>query len=112
MWLIKNFVVILYSILIAALSILVFPIDYKYKVSGLLMKVWTNIVLFIYGIKVNVYGADNIDSSKGNLYISNHASYLDIFIDLASLRDNGRMVDKKEINRKHMIVIAMVAVRC
>ncbi len=109
MWLIKNFVVILYSILIAALSLLVFPIDYKYKVSNFLMKVWTNIVLFIYGIKVNVYGAENVDASKGNLYISNHASYLDIFVQLAKLPDNVRMVYKKEINRIPLLGWAMLA---
>ena len=109
MWLIKNFVVILYSILIAALSLLVFPIDYKYKVSNFLMKVWTNIVLFIYGIKVNVYGKENIDSSKGNLYISNHASYLDIFVQLAKLPDNVRMVYKNEINKVPLLGWAMLA---
>lgn len=109
MWLIKNFVVILYSILIAALSLIVFPIDYKYKVSNFLMKVWTNIVLFIYGIKVNVYGAENVDASKGNLYISNHASYLDIFVQLAKLPDNVRMVYKKEINRIPLLGWAMLA---
>jgi len=109
MWLIKNFVVILYSILIAALSLLVFPIDYKYKLSNFLMKIWTNIVLFIYGIKVNVYGRENIDSTKGNLYISNHASYLDIFVQLAKLPDNVRMIYKKEINKIPLLGWAMLA---
>jgi 1-acyl-sn-glycerol-3-phosphate acyltransferase len=110
MWLIKNFVVVLYSLLIAILSILIFPIDYKHKLSNPLMKVWTNIVLFIYGVKVNVYGAENINASKGKIYISNHASYLDIFAQLAKLPDNVRMIYKKEINKVPILGWAMMSV--
>ncbi len=71
------------------------------------MKVWTNIVLFIYGIKVKVYGAENIDPKKGKIYISNHASYMDIFVQLAKLPDNVRMIYKKEINRIPVLGWAM-----
>lgn len=109
MWLIKNFIVVLYSLLIAILSILVFPFDYRHKVSDFLMKVWTNIVLFIYGVKVNVYGAENVDAAKGNIYISNHSSYLDIFIQLAKLPDNVRMIYKREINKIPVLGWAMLA---
>lgn len=107
MWLIKNFIVILYSLFVAILSILIYPIDYRNKLSNPLMKVWTNIVLFIYGIKVNVYGAENINSSMGKIYISNHASYMDIFIQIAKLPDNVRMIYKKEINRVPILGWAM-----
>jgi 1-acyl-sn-glycerol-3-phosphate acyltransferase len=109
MWLLKNSVVILYSFLVAILSILIFPVDYKHKLSNLLMKVWTNFVLFIYGIKVNVYGGENIDASKGKIYIANHSSYLDIFVQLAKLPDNVRMIYKKEINKVPLLGWAMLA---
>ncbi|MBE2218704.1 MAG: 1-acyl-sn-glycerol-3-phosphate acyltransferase [Ignavibacteria bacterium] len=71
------------------------------------MKIWTNAVLFIYGIKVKVYGAENIDPAKGKIYISNHASYMDIFVQLAKLPDNVRMIYKKEINRVPVLGWAM-----
>ncbi|MFI5211779.1 MAG: lysophospholipid acyltransferase family protein [Ignavibacteria bacterium] len=99
---------ILYSLLIAILSILVYPVDFRHKVSNFLMKVWTNFVLFIYGIKVNVYGSENIDPAKGKIYISNHASYMDIFVQLAKLPDNVRMIYKKEINRIPILGWAML----
>lgn len=108
MWLLKNFIVILYSFLIAILSILVYPVDLRHKVSNFLMKVWTNFVLFIYGIKVNVYGSENIDPAKGKIYISNHASYMDIFVQLAKLPDNVRMIYKKEINKIPILGWAML----
>ncbi|KXK41267.1 MAG: 1-acyl-sn-glycerol-3-phosphate acyltransferase [Chlorobi bacterium OLB5] len=108
MWLIKNFIVILYSLLIAILSILIFPFDSRNRLSNPLMKIWTKAVLFIYGIKVNVYGQENIDAGKGKIYISNHASYLDIFVQLAYLPDNVRMIYKKEINKVPLLGWAMM----
>ncbi len=110
MWLFKNLAAMMWSFLIAILSILIFPIDYKRKVSNPLMKIWTNTVLFIYGIKVNVFGAENVEASKGKIYISNHASYLDIFVQLAKLPDNVRMIYKKEINRIPVLGWAMWSV--
>lgn len=110
MWVIKNLVAMFWSLLIAVLSILIFPIDYRRRVSNPLMKVWTNVVLFIYGIKVNVYGAENIDPSKGKIYVSNHASYFDIFVQLAKLPDNVRMIYKKEISRVPVLGWAMWSV--
>ena len=107
MWLIKNFIVILYSLAVAILSILIFPFDYRNSLSNPLMKVWTNVVLFIYGIKVNVFGAENIDQHAGKIYISNHASYMDIFVQLAKLPDNVRMIYKKEINKVPILGWAM-----
>lgn len=107
MWLIKNFIVVLYSLVVAILSILIFPFDYRNKISNPLMKVWTSGVLFIYGIKVIVSGAENVDPSKGKIYISNHASYLDIFVQIAKLPDNVRMIYKKEINRIPILGWAM-----
>jgi 1-acyl-sn-glycerol-3-phosphate acyltransferase len=109
MWLIKNFVVIMYSLLVAILSLLIFPIDYNKKLSNSLMRVWTNGVLFIYGISVNVFGAENIILGTGKVYISNHASYLDIFVQLAKIPDNVRMIYKKEINRVPLLGWAMLA---
>ena len=108
MWLIKNFVVISYSLIIAALSIIVYPVDFGHRVSNFLMKIWTNTVLFIYGIKVNVTGGENIDPSAGKIYISNHASYMDIFVQLAKLPDNVRMIYKKEINKVPLLGWAML----
>ncbi|MCC6865920.1 MAG: 1-acyl-sn-glycerol-3-phosphate acyltransferase [Ignavibacteria bacterium] len=108
MWLIKNFIVILYSLLVAIISILIWPVDYKNWLSNPLMRVWTKGTLFIYGIKVHVYGAENIKPGEGKIYISNHASYLDIFVQLAYLPDNVRMIYKKEINKIPVLGWAML----
>lgn len=109
MWLIKNFLIIIYSFIIAVISLLIYPFDYRYKISGPLLKLWSSLVLMIWGVKVNVYGTENIDKKKGKIYISNHLSYLDIFVQLAKIPDNIRMIYKKEINKIPLLGVAMMA---
>lgn len=109
MWWFKNGIVMATSFQVALLSILIFPFDFGHHLSNRLMKIWTHIVLFIYGVKVRVYGREHIDPSKGKIYISNHSSFLDIFVQLAKLPDNVRMIYKREMNR---IPILGLAMRC
>lgn len=111
MWLIRNFIVLVYSFLVAIVSLLIFPVDRNRKLSSSLMRVWTKYSLFILGVKVEVIGAENIKNSLGKVYISNHASYLDIFVQLAYLPDSVRMIYKKEINRIPLLGWAMAAAR-
>lgn len=108
MWLVKNFLVIVFSLIIAVLTITLYPFDYKKKISNVLIRFWAKAVLFIYNIKVYVFGTENIKNKKGKIYISNHSSYLDIFVQLAYLPDSARMIYKKEINRVPILGIAML----
>lgn len=109
MWLIKNFIVVLYSLLVAILSLLIFPIDPGKRISNSLMRIWTRGTLFIFGVNIKIYGTENIIPGEGKIYISNHASYLDIFTQLAYLPDNVRMIYKKEINKVPVLGWAMLA---
>jgi 1-acyl-sn-glycerol-3-phosphate acyltransferase len=109
MWLVKNIVFAIISIMTAILTLILKPINFKGKPINLLMKVWCNSTLFIYGVKVNVIGKENITDSSGKVYISNHASYLDIFVLLAKIPDNVRIIYKKELNKIPLIGWAMLA---
>ncbi|MFI5144835.1 MAG: lysophospholipid acyltransferase family protein [Ignavibacteria bacterium] len=109
MWLVKNIVFALYSILIAVLVLIFTPIDYKKYISFILLKSWTNGILILYGVKVKITGGENITSHEGKVYISNHASYLDIYVLLAKLPDNVRILYKKELNKMILISWAMRA---
>ena len=105
----KNLVFAIFSIIIALLTLIFCPIDYKGKVSNLLLKIWTNFTLFLYGVKVNITGREYLSSSAGRIYISNHSSYLDIFVLLAKIPDNIRMIYKRELTRMPLIGWAMLA---
>lgn len=109
MWLIKAFVFSVLSIITAVLTLLTAPVNFKGKAAKVILKAWTNSTLFVFGVKVNVYGRENVSSPEGKVYISNHASYLDIFVLLAKVPDNLRMIYKKEINKMPLISWAMRA---
>ncbi|MGA2668293.1 MAG: lysophospholipid acyltransferase family protein [Ignavibacteria bacterium] len=105
----KNLVFAIFSIIIALLTLIFSPVDYKGKVSNFLLKIWTNFTLFLYAVKVIVSGSENISSSAGKIFISNHASYLDIFVLLAKVPNNIRMIYKRELTRMPLIGWAMLA---
>ncbi|RPI16325.1 MAG: 1-acyl-sn-glycerol-3-phosphate acyltransferase [Ignavibacteriae bacterium] len=109
MWLVKNLLFAIISIVIAILTLIFKPVNIKGKPINLLMKLWCNITLLIYGVKVNVYGRENIKDGSGKVYISNHSSYLDIFVLLAKVPDNVRIIYKKELNKIPLFGCAMLA---
>jgi 1-acyl-sn-glycerol-3-phosphate acyltransferase len=105
----KNLVFAIFAIIIALLTLIFSPVDFKGRVSNLLLKIWTNFTLFLYGVKVVVAGSENVSSSSGKVYISNHSSYLDIFVLLAKVPDNIRMIYKRELTRMPLIGWAMLS---
>lgn len=109
MWLIKNFVFSIFTVIIAVLTLIAYPVNFKGKLANLLMKIWTNAMLLFYGVRVNVIGRENITSSEGKVYVSNHASYLDIFVLLAKVPVNLRILYKREMNKIPLLGWAMMA---
>lgn len=108
MWLVQNLFFAIISIVTAVLTLIFKPVNIKGKPINLLMKFWCNSALFIYGVKVNVYGRENIKDGSGKVYISNHSSYLDIFVLLAKIPDNVRIIYKKELNKIPLFGWAMM----
>ena len=52
-----------------------------------LARFWARTVLFACGVRVRVSGLDRVDFSKNYVYVSNHASMLDIPVILAGIPD-------------------------
>jgi len=109
MWLIKNLIFVFYSMFWASFTLISAPFNYKYKIGHFILKNWTKGGLLIYGIKLNVTGNGNIEKDKGYVYVSNHSSYLDILVIFAGVKDNIRMVYKREISRIPIFGWAMLA---
>ncbi len=109
MWLIRNCVFTICSIATAISCLLVFPFDYRKSLTSLIVKAWSNLTIIIYGVKVDVYGAENAAENEGKIYVSNHLSYFDIFVLLAKLPGKVRIIYKKELNRMPLISWAMMA---
>jgi len=106
---VKNLIFVFYSMFWASFTLVSAPFNYKHKIGYFILKNWTRGGLFLYGIKVNLSGNKNIEKGKGYIYVSNHLSYLDILVLLATIPDNIRMVYKSEISRIPIFGWAMLA---
>jgi 1-acyl-sn-glycerol-3-phosphate acyltransferase len=60
-------------------------------------RLWGKTIITLLGINLIVGGSENIDNSKSYLIISNHQSYFDIFVLLASLNLNFKFIAKASL---------------
>jgi 1-acyl-sn-glycerol-3-phosphate acyltransferase len=60
---------------------------------------WSKCILWIFGIKLQVNGYENIDPAKPYVFVSNHASMFDIPTVVMALKGNVNIVFKKELTR-------------
>lgn len=109
MWLVKNLIFVLYSMFWASFTLISAPLNYKHKIGYFILKNWTKGGLMLFGIKVKLHGSENIIKGKGHIYVSNHLSYLDILVLLATIPDNIRMVYRSEISKIPVFGWAMLA---
>lgn len=58
---------------------------------------WARWILWVCGVKVHVFGKENLDPSVPRLYLSNHQSYFDILALLAYLPVDFKFVMKEEL---------------
>ena len=63
------------------------------------MKSWSRLALFLFRVRVTVRGRQRRPGDGNCIYIANHASYMDIPVLGASLRDNIVFVYKEELDR-------------
>lgn len=87
------------SILFAVSAIILTPLDPSGRAFQWNARTWARVVLAICGIRVRVIGLERLDTSRPHVYVSNHASLLDIPAILASIPDQIRIVYKKELER-------------
>jgi 1-acyl-sn-glycerol-3-phosphate acyltransferase len=58
---------------------------------------WSRNLLRVCGVRICVRGGEHIDRSHPTVYVSNHASMLDIPVVVAGIADDVRLVYKKEL---------------
>ncbi len=97
-WL-KAGIIILITIPMAIITALLLPFNYKGKIYHFMAKIWSKIVLFIFNIKIKVKGLENISNGRNYIYISNHASAMDIPALICGIPDQIRFLAKQELGR-------------
>jgi len=68
---------------------------------------WAKAVLWVCGVKVQVYGLENLEPNEARIYLCNHQSYFDIFALLAYLPIQFKFVMKKELMRLPLLGTTM-----
>ena len=95
---IRFLISVVISIVMAILEIIMLPVDRKRgRVFHALARFWARAILLTCGVRVKVRGLEKIDGSKNYVYVSNHASMLDIPVIVAGIPDQIRIVYKKEL---------------
>ena len=68
-----------WTIIFGIAVILVSPFDFKKgKILGFIVRCWAKTIFKTMGIKTEITGLENLDTSKNYIFASNHASSLDI----------------------------------
>ena len=62
-------------------------------------KYWSPIILWICGVKIEIKGIESIVPDKPCIYVSNHASYLDIPCLFYALPDNLHFIAKSSLKK-------------
>jgi 1-acyl-sn-glycerol-3-phosphate acyltransferase len=81
----------------AIAALVCIPFDRKGKLYHGISRFWSRNLLRVCGVRVRVRGGEHIDRSRPTVYVSNHASMLDIPVVVAGIADDVRLVYKKEL---------------
>ncbi|OLD58282.1 MAG: hypothetical protein AUI33_17795 [Ignavibacteria bacterium 13_1_40CM_2_61_4] len=91
--------VVFITILASSVMILVFSVNHSERVYFSLVKSYFRLLLAVCGIRVEVLGAERINSSQNYVFVANHASLFDIPAVVAGMPSNVRLIYKKELER-------------
>jgi len=98
---IKVFLIAVYAIFIAIITIIFSPIDHiwKGKSTFVISKVFSKFILWVAGVKLVIEGREFIDKNENYIYITNHQSFFDIPILMQAAPSNIRFIYKKSLTK-------------
>lgn len=87
------------TIVFSALYLLTIPFDKRNRAFSFFAYYWSKMVLKVSGIKVKTIGLKKLDLSKPYVFVSNHASMLDIPGMVVGVNRYVHFIVKKELGR-------------
>jgi 1-acyl-sn-glycerol-3-phosphate acyltransferase len=96
---VKIVLIWLAAIPLSIIALISTPIDRSGRTFHLMSRTWSGFILWLFGIRVHLKGAENIAPGEHYVYISNHASAFDIPAVVVGIPDDIRFVLKKELTR-------------
>lgn len=96
---IKVFLIAVSGIIIAAITIVSFPFDYRGKITYVLTRAFSKITLAVSGVKLEVEGSEFINKGESYIFVTNHQSMFDIPILMQAAPANIRFIYKKSLTQ-------------
>jgi 1-acyl-sn-glycerol-3-phosphate acyltransferase len=97
---IRVFAALAFTLLMAVSAILANLLDLRRgRLFHVNNRVWAKGVVLLCGLRLSVRGLDKLDFTRNYVYVSNHASLLDIPAVIAGIPDQIRLVYKKELEK-------------
>jgi len=96
---VKGILVALLSALGGIAAIVVRPFDPTRSGFHWIPRTWSKLVLKLFGISVDVRGAEHVQPGRPYVYVANHSSYFDIPAAVYGIPDRIHIVYKKELHR-------------
>lgn len=84
---------------IAVVAFITLPLNKNEKLYHRIGRFWSQVLLRICGVKVELHGAEHCAHGSSVIYAANHASMFDIPVVIGSVPDDIRMVYKKELEK-------------
>jgi 1-acyl-sn-glycerol-3-phosphate acyltransferase len=97
--LITDPLIILFTIILGTWNLIVSFFDHGGHHQVKIARVWSRILIFIAGIKMEVHGREKIDPSGSYVFAANHASYMDTPVVLAHIPVQFRFMAKAGLFR-------------
>jgi len=95
----KLFLIGLHTFILSVLALISILIDRSFKSYHYLSKIFAGGTLFISGVKVKIFGLENIDEKATYVFVSNHASQFDITVLQWGVPNRLAMIFKKELSK-------------
>lgn len=93
----KLLLLVIVTILLAILALIAALIEPKGRLYNFISKVWSNTILWISGVKVELIGKEHLRADESYVYVSNHVSNFDIPVVIKAIPGQLRLVFKKEL---------------
>ena len=94
-WLITDPLIVIATVFFATISMVVSLFDNAGRRQAGVARAWSQVLLFVSGVRVRIEGADKISPGGSYVFASNHASYMDTPAALANIPVQFRFMAKK-----------------
>ncbi len=96
---IKIILIGLYTILLSVVALISIAVDRTFISYHYLSKIFSGGILFISGVRVKIFGLENIDKNSTYVFVSNHSSQFDIPVLQWGVPNKLAMIFKKELSK-------------